>query len=170
MSKCPSALWVPYECPGAQVSSECSSAWVPFESPLSVKRNFKLDLTLLLNKKYSSEMAFKQIIIRFLGNSRICFTLRLYIFQSKEKQRKIFLYINNTLWDNETADFLELWGIRGFFLSWRRSGCFLQIIFFRQKYFFHNGLCEKLLFLCMGRALVGGGWSARCRRDRAVQW
>ena len=159
-----------YECPGAQVPSECSSAWVPFESPLSVKRNFKLDLTLLLNKKYSSEMAFKQIIIRFLGNSRICFTLRLYIFQSKEKQRKIFLYINNTLWDNETADFLELWGIRGFFLSWRRSGCFLQIIFFRQKYFFHNGLCEKLLFLCMGRALVGGGWSARCRRDRAVQW
>ena len=63
--KRPSALRVPYECPSAQVSFESPSAWVPSRSPPSVKRNFRLTLSLTLNRKHSSEMLFKLLIIRF---------------------------------------------------------------------------------------------------------
>ena len=66
---------VPFECPpsaqvskcpmSVQVTSECPSAWVYSKSHPSALRNFKLALTLTLNEKHSSEMHFKQIIIRF---------------------------------------------------------------------------------------------------------
>ena len=67
--ECPSARvpWVPkwLSALNAWVPSECASDCMPSESPLSPQRHFRLVLTLTFSKKHSSEMPFKQIVIRF---------------------------------------------------------------------------------------------------------
>ena len=62
--KCPNAQ-VPFKYPSVQVPSDCLSPWVPSESPPSAQGNFRLAMTLPLSEKRSSDMLFKQMIIRF---------------------------------------------------------------------------------------------------------
>ena len=94
LPKCPCVIWV---------LSECPSAWVPSESPLSAQRSFKMLLSLRLNKKHSSEIHFKK---KKLANSMICFNFcKCNIFQGRQKHLKTFFYINNTLWDFQTISF-----------------------------------------------------------------
>ena len=54
-----------FKCPNNRVPSEWSSAQLPPECSPSAQRNFRLVLTLRLNKKHSFEIDFKQIIISF---------------------------------------------------------------------------------------------------------
>ena len=118
---------------------ECPSAWLLSKSPSSAQRNFKVVLTLTMNKKHSSEMRFKQTAMKVMANFVFCFTLCLYnIFLGRGKHLKIFLYINNTLWVFQTVSFLGSKDIRGFSLSSRTSCHTFPIIFFCEKLSFHK--------------------------------
>ena len=146
MPKYPIALSVPSECPSSQVLSECPSAWLSSKSPSRAQTSFRLVLTLTLRKTHFFEMRFKQIIIRFQLIQWL-FLLFAYIISFRvEKNIKIFLYINNTLWDFQIVSFLGSWNIRGIYIK------LIDVILHFSNYFcqslsFRNWLFELKYFL-----------------------
>ena len=99
--KCPSALRAPSKCPSilrvlkcslsAQVSTECLNTRLPYESPRSAQRSFRLVLTLTLNEKHFSEMRFKEIIIKFQVIQWFILLCACIISFRVEKNIKIFI-------------------------------------------------------------------------------